>query len=417
MFLLFFLYFVPGYTQQPASGSSDFKKTSLNILARKVRFYWKGGSLTDALEKLAEDQEVKFSYAPGKLSQIHTEAYNANLVHLADLLDTLLKNTGFTYVVVGSTVVIVQEEKKESEMGSSPSDTMPRSTGKAPANPSAHVYPGSAVAGKLPFKERLRIYSIYRKELHLTAKYKIVRMGMGRDTLTPEEKKDPQFYLPLSYRYYLSASFGLNRYHLRYASDLGKDWKSGMALQTESKGSFHPEFTAGLTYRNFMVGAGIGFQSLTITGSWREVVKKVPVVSPPGNKDTFAYAFTDRYFIASVPVKALVYRERKGWFFAAGGGLRFDFVHPSKGDPYRFQRYFKDSINTGTFSAKDRRFRVAGLLEAQAGYRLREQMTLTAAVEYNYAMTPLASNSMYRLYANAFLFKVSFFYFPYNRKH
>src|SRR5690606_17540931 len=71
-----------------------------------------GGSLSKALEKIASENQIKFSYANNRIESLKTNACRFEEIKLFELLNLLFKNTKFDYTIVGRLIVVYKDENK-----------------------------------------------------------------------------------------------------------------------------------------------------------------------------------------------------------------------------------------------------------------------------------------------------------------
>jgi hypothetical protein len=405
--------------QDSAQDSVSFVNDSRSLLEKKITFFCKEEKLVEIFVQLTNEHHFSFSYSDSKIQNIYAKKEDFKSAKLSDILEHLLENSGLTYLIIGTNIVIVKDKnqtKEKSDSGSQPKTT----DSKSPSQAESHIYPSSPILRRMSRQEQKLLNRIYRKELRLKVKRKNFP-EKEKDTISPVQIKDPQIYYPPFYKYYIKGSIAWEKYFLRYKNNSEPNWKNDLGFSSNPHSSLAFDVGAGIFIRNFIIESGIEFHTLTIEGQWKDSIRNnspppppppppAPPLPPPLPTEVKVYSYSDHYSILSFPVRIYLFKQWKKFHLRAGPAIKLNFINSSF-EKNKFKEYYESIPGNGTYTEKKYSISFGTSLNLQAGLQLTNKILLTSGLEYSYSMSPLLKNSIYNLYSNSVLLKISVFYF------
>ncbi|WP_028978669.1 hypothetical protein [Sporocytophaga myxococcoides] len=408
-FLAFFLFSFIALSQTQSENSQFVNKFSESILEKTINFSWNGGSLADALNKIGDENEIKFSFSNSTIADVKVAPCNFSSAKFSDLLYQIFKNTGFNYVLVGRIVAVYRDEKNIPSKDVTPDSTKIKSNEKDPAM--SQVYT-PANTQELPRRERKILNRIYRKELRWAARYR--KQKENRDTVNSE--KNAKAYKPLNndgnFRYFISTDLALHTNLLKYQSNSQLRWKDDLLWKSKSEISIYPTFLFGINVKSFMFSTGLGFQNIRIHNTLRDTKKespKPPTPPAPVPENTNLYV-TERYSLVSIPVTIMYNKCRKNLWFGIGGGVRFNIINGNEAMRNKLKKYYNDSTSTKGYFDTYKKLMPELFADIAIGYNWRKRFIFKGGLTYMYSLNPIYENALYNLNVNAVVFKVGFYY-------
>jgi hypothetical protein len=350
---------------QTTASNADFQN---KILSRKIDFVQPKGRLEDALIKLSREQNLKISYSHNKIENVYIIAKIYTSSSLSNILSTLLLNTGFTFTLLKDLIVIVQAEK-----------TTPVVHKPIPQKTTSNI---AAVSESFPPGDSSCFSDTISPDLSQIEKVK-------RRTL------------------FVSGSLGLINYtsRIKYHTFLPDDYKLGFT----STYSISPQFNVGVFFQNFIFQTGLRFQQAKILANAEALV-----TTGTGTSENVKGFFSANYFITSIPVEVLWYKEHKQFFAGIGASSEFQLINSSHINSTSLQTYYQNVVRGSIYSEKLNKLSFLASLRLIGGLYLgKERRTAIAGgLEFKKCLTPYYQNSLFALYPNSTQLEFSFFYFP-----
>ncbi|MBO9699082.1 MAG: hypothetical protein J7604_02670 [Sporocytophaga sp.] len=405
-FLVFFFISFITLSQSLTEDSQFVNKFSESVLERNITFSWSGGSLADALNKIGAENEIKFSFSNSTIAGIKIPANNFSSTKFSDLLFQIFKNTGFNYVLVGRIVAVYKDEKNLPSKYEIPDSTA--ITPQEKKQTYNQVYT-PAFTQEIPWRERKILKRLYREELRWAARYR--RQRENRDTINSEKEKG---YKPLNkdgdFLYFISTDLGLRANILKYQSNSQLHWKEDLLWKSKSETNVYPTLLFGINIKAFMIGAGLGFQNITIHNTFRDIKKEPPKPPPAPAQENSNLYITERYSLISIPISITYSKCRKNLWLGVGSGIRFNIVNGNEAMRNKLKKYYNDSTATKTYFDEYKKLTPELFVDVALGYKWRKRFLFTGGLTYTHSLNPIYENALYRLNANAIVFKAGFYY-------
>lgn len=397
--------------QTSGSDSSSLKNVSLNLLDRRIDFFQLSGRLEAALSKLSSEQNIKFSYSDDKIQNVNVTEKNYSSEPLSRVLTSLLANSGFTYLVVGRMIVIIESKEVRQEEAAS-SDTTQKPSGSAGTVSSSelsinHVYNSNAQLARLSPAQRREIERLYKKEMAWSLRSKRILRRFGKDTI-PKEAKRPRTvynYAVPEKGLYASGSFGVISFNPRFRENSSLRWREDLNFNSYVQNCFPIQLSAGVKDKYYMAGAGVSYHRYSMEGSGRFIHGKGHL----GKADTSIVSISNKYSVFSIPLEFMFYKNIKKFFAGGGPKATFDFIDATTTSG-AFQKYF-DKAKGENFVEKNNKLAASLSLKIFAGVSLKDQYAVTAGGGYTYYVSPHSKNDLYSFYPNHWRFELSFLCF------
>jgi hypothetical protein len=415
IFLLFFASEV--FSQQDSTYASvSLASDSRPLMEKKIAFLCNGGKLVEILVQLTNEHHFKFSYSDSKIQSFYVKKESFKSATIAEVLEHLLEKSGLTYLIIGTNIVIIKENKQsENTTGKSDSESRPKTTDTKLSAPfESHIYPSSPIVGRMSRQEQKLLNRIYRKELRLKIKQK---KNSEKDTISPAQLQEPPICNPPFYKYYIKGSIAWERYFLRYKNNSASNWKNDLSFSSHPHNSPAFDIGAGIFIKKIIIESGIEFHTLTIEGQWKDSLRNSlpppppppPPIPPPLPNEVKVYTYSDHYSIISFPVRIYVFKQWKKFHLRAGTAIKLNFINTSS-EKNKWREYYESRPANGTYVEKKYSISFGTSLDLQAGLQLSNKVLMTSGLEYCYLMSPLLKNSIYNLYSDSLLLKISVFY-------
>lgn len=404
-FVLFFIFFFTAGFSQENADSVALQKDSETFLAKKINFSWKGGKLTELLDQLGEEQGLKFAYSEDKIENIGIAAKTFSRTSLSEMLESILKNSEFNYLIIGRTIAIVRDVKAPEK--NTPSATNPNS--RITQGNESHIYPTSSLSNRLSSEEEKLLRKIYGKELRWKARHSSEPTEKSNDSIEPRRKTYAAIPLIKGKSWFIRANLGLDNYFLRYRNVSPFSWKNDLDFTAKPKRTLFAEAEAGVFYKTFILATGIGFHKLYLENTFKDpkVLASPPGPTPPDIKEK---SVTENYSVLTIPLHALIYKKLRTVYFAGGGGVRLNFIKrtSTKGN---LKEYYNLRSQTDKFTEKKSAIAYGFSLRAEAGFKATERILLCGGLESTFLVSPYFKNSLYKFYPHSLSFKLSVVYF------
>lgn len=377
--------------------STSVESSSEDLLGKHIDFSHPASSLEAVLEKLSVEHNIKFSYSGDRIADISLSSKNYLSLPLATVLSSILRNTGFTYITVGTVIVIVPGEGKAS-LYETDTTTLTDSL-----EIEEYVYSPDKDLESLPRVVRKRIQEVYKEE----QEWSEFRRKGGNDSLF-RPSSWPLFELAHS-NLYFSGSLGIIAYVPRFRSISRLPWKEDLQFKSKIKPTVRPEFSIGKVFGNFLVQAGLGYQVVNLEGYYTEEQPK----SPNGqgqSKEIKTIVVFDKYSIISLPLEFLFYKQKKNFYAGVGSKIELDAVVGQISSEY-FKKYLEEEGDGEKFSESFRKFSAATAIKAQAGLIITDNMSISTGLEYHKFLFPFYKNSLFRFKPNYLQLDFSMSYF------
>lgn len=403
LFSFIFLFCFRSYAQTKNSDTAAVHSSSKNLLEKSISFRFQGGKLALALEQLSKEHGVKFSFSDNKIESEKVSAIEHKEAPLSVLLDTLLNPTTFTYMVVGTNVLIFEDKKKTASGNNSVSDsTFSDSTASVYKS---HIYVPQSGEINLPPKLRKELARLYREELKLASK-RNDKIKEKTDT-TRIESYIPKEDVLSNYRYYISTTFGLNTNQIRLKSNTKLDWRKDLDYVNTVSNSFVPELGVGFVYKNWLLGSGFIYHHFRIKEDWTEETKKGP---PKDRTKTFKNrSFNFQTF--NIPVQIQYLKQWQKIFLGLGFGMEVGFINSSFTNQESFKSYFEKETKGEKYYENLNSSVVSAFINISAKFFIKEHLFLSSGLEFRKGLNPVIRNSLYNVTSQSWGFNVSFIYF------
>ncbi len=226
--VLIFLFFISNSHAQ--TDSLSLQATSSNLLQQEISFSYTGGKLAEALQQLSQKQ-LKFSYSDDRIAPVSVSSITISDIPLYALMDLLLENTKFTYLVVGRIILIVEDETPET-------DTTEKTTSSPVAvKPESHIYTPNSSEIEIPPKLKRTLDKLYHDELKWAAKRGEIMASPSDTVISPKQSGSPWD------DYFLTGGLGVNVYTLRTRTNMNLDlnWEEELGYKNNMESSIRLE--------------------------------------------------------------------------------------------------------------------------------------------------------------------------------
>lgn len=407
--LIFFITVCYGNVYPQTSQENSLKRKSEELLERKISLQWTGGSLPELLKELSSKEHLNISFSREKTNHITIGNQNVENENISTFLTRILINSGYTYIVIGKTIAIVEDKKQLQKESFYTNDSV-----RLAASPDTsdniqkhypHIYPDTSVEAHLPYHIRKELRKIYRKELSLARKHP--EDSSGQDVATETLKKQiPAGKSQLKSGFYLSAHAGLAIFKMRHQSYF-PNWKESLDFKNKTRNSFSALINGGYIHRNFLVETGIRFYKMKNENSYVEKSKKMK-----------AHVFPEEYAVFTIPVNISYYKRINKFLLGAGPGIDLSYIK-SNVKKNKMKPYYDELKGPGKGKEKyteSTRKIVPGInVKFLAGYTITENWTAVGNLFLNIPLRAYHSNSVYNLYPNTLGIQVGLTYFFSNR--
>ena len=197
--LIFLFFFSNAHAQ---TDSAALQSAASDLLQREVSFTFSGGKLTEAFQQLSKKQ-LKFSYSDDRIAPVSVATITVSDTPLFALMDLLLQNTKFTYLVVGRIILIVEDET----LHETDSTEKPRAS-PVIIKPESHIYTPHSSEVEMSPKLKRTLDKLYHDELRWAASRTKNTSSAGDTVVSPEQSIAWDGY-------FLSGGLGINAYKLR----------------------------------------------------------------------------------------------------------------------------------------------------------------------------------------------------------
>lgn len=396
LFLSIFLFSFIAVSQNQPAHSQYVSQLSDSILESKIEFSWNGGSLSEALNKIGTENQIKFSFANSRIDDIKTSSFNYNDIKLFDLLNLLFKNTGFNYVLVGRLIAVYKDETNFTNQEETVNSLVPNAD-TIKYKKKYPIYSPSA-SGYLSDYERKLLNKIYKEELKWAARHRKEQKRSKGDSSNTETVAAYKFTTRKEYRYFISISGGYLNNHIKWNDKTHLPWREDLQWSSEWENSFYPELQVGVQIKTFMFSTGIGIQKFSIENSFTKKIRKGP------------HTVREEYNILSIPLSVLYQKQWKNWWFGFGGGARLNLVSGNKAMSNQFEKYYSVTSRMGRYSENYKNIIPSLVGDASVGYSFSSKFILEAGISYNYSLSPIYENSLYSITNNSLVYRIGFYY-------
>ncbi|MFN6944970.1 MAG: STN domain-containing protein [Cytophagaceae bacterium] len=409
-FFIFVFFFTTSFAQNPASDTATLYSVSKNLLQKEISFVHSGGKLADVLKDLSRESGISFSYSEDKVKSVSVGSINVKDKSLHSTLNTLLSNSGFTYMLVGRVVFLVEEEAKaEAEEFKREANASERPFLEKYEK---HIYTPKQSNFKLSPEQKKILRRHYREELRWASKYGSNKEVVG-DTLKIPKNNLPVYSLA-SNKYYVGGTLNLGFYNTRIVSNYKFNWQREMGYEANTTTSIIPGITAGFRYNNWVFSTGIVYQKVRLNETWTEERRSGPPSHTPAavdrSKELVKYLSNQEHLIISSPFDALYLKRYRNFYGGIGAGLQMCFVNTVTRGTANFINHYS-SVSSIGLNESYSTFMLSANLETKIGYLVQERLMLFSGIGYGKAINPLYRNFLYSYKPDLLMLKFSCIYF------
>lgn len=383
-FVFCLLSFLSSFGQTLNSDTNAISRTSQILLEKKIDFSWQGGSLDQVLEQLHLKYGFKFSHAGQQISFTNIKANSFKEVSLGYVLEALLKNTNFDYLLVGRMVVIVKRKSQNKEaVIKDSSKTIALGNNSIEKTAKSHVYSSNNDLEGLSWYEKRVIYKTFKKELHWQQRRQ-ASSGEGNDSSATQ--KTSAKATNHIYKHFLEASVGIQKPLLSHKDNTNLDWESEMGFEQKAKTTLNADMGMGWTLGRFLLSTGLGYRRISTETNWTE------------RRRSENRTASERCDILTVPLKAMVYKQWGNVFGAAGMAFKFNFIKLDFLYVNKFRRYYEDNSVASEYFQKTNKLCLSSAFLITGGMVWKQRYVFTATGSYDPYWSALENNSIYKLY-------------------
>lgn len=353
----------------------------MELLSKEIVYANTQTLLSESLRELAKSTQTNIVFSESTLGTTPARIIPKGRRSLQQVLELLLSDTWFDYLVIGHTVAIVTATKRDKPK----TDSTQRAV-------SRHIVTNvNQSFDHIPPKERRLMRKILLQELD-QRQLKIV------------EKNDTTYVVPLQYPQHKAfVQLGMPLYTLQHRS-ASTAWKSDLSYKSHARLSLATRFGFEMHHKKYQLSAGIGFQKLGVEATWIDSSEIPPIEVPPASpagKPKYKAAL-DQYLITNLFISAGYPLHYKKHCFSPTLGLTYSYVRYGKKSPKKFEKYYKLNNADAKYVEQTYRHLLAPNLGLCYEYKLSPQWSLKSNLEYVFYINPIASNSLFKTFPHHF---------------